>query len=120
MKNTHQIYLISDDCKLALSALGLGTAASTFCCMYCELPKDQFNDPKFMFEGGALRSFLRIEKLAQEYQQAVANHKGKTKLSSVPWKNCEYAPVCLPTDGQKDVFVIDCLCPMVNFCFLFR
>ena len=110
--------IVSDDCKLVLKALGLGTAASKHCCMYCELPKNKFGDPQFMYEGGTLRSFLRIENFAQEYQEAAAAHTGATKLSSAPWFNCEQPPLCMPTsDGQKDVLVIDCLCPPVIILF---
>ena len=105
---------ISDDCKIALEATGIGTAASIHCCMFCELPRDQFNNPEVMFVGGTLRSFANIEKKALEYQAEAAKHKGKQKLSSAPWQNCEGVPLCLPTDGQKDVLVIDCLCPMVS------
>ena len=108
-------WINTDDCKLALIALGLGAVGSTFNCMFCECPHDLFNHPDFVHEGGDLRSFKGCQELAKQYQEAVEKSKQKkTKLSSAPWKNCEHPPLCLPSNGDEDVFVIDALAPGVS------
>ena len=103
----------SDDCKLALTALGLGAVGSTFNCMFCECPHDSFDHPDFIHEGGDLRTFKGCTELARQYQQASEKSKLKTKLSSAPYKNCEHPPLCLPNNGDQDVHVIDALAPGV-------
>ena len=107
-------WINTDDCKLALEALGLGAVGSTYNCMFCECPHESFNHPDFVHEGGKLRSLKGCQELATQYQEAARQSTRKTKLSSAPFKNCEHPPICLPTNGNEDVFVIDALAPGVS------
>lgn len=102
------------DIKVVNCTCGLGSASSKHCCPFCELASDLFHHEDFIHEGGKLRSFKGIEKLALEYQAEAAKSTKAGKLSSAKWKNCEHVPICLPCDGNKDVLVIDCIAPMVS------
>ena len=54
------VYSYAFDMKLANRFLGLGTATSTFPCPWCELPKSQFAEQDFLFEGGEMRTLGSI------------------------------------------------------------
>ena len=100
------------DMKLALTYVGLSTAAAAFPCMYCECAKKDFADPKYLTTGGSLRSFRSIEEKAEEYQAKVAAHKGERKLSSKDFQNCEHKPLFDPEGLDKNSPVIHSCPPM--------
>ena len=83
-------YMSAFDLKLANAFMGLSTAASTYPCPWCELAKSDFAKPDCLLEGGQFRSLGSIREKALKFQAAKANHKGKTKLSSAQFKNCDF------------------------------
>ena len=56
------------------------------------MPKNDFNTD-FALEGGPLRTVGEIREYSADYQLALAEHTGKTKLSSANWFNSEHAPL---------------------------
>ena len=103
-------YSYAFDMKLANGFLGLGTAASTYPCPWCELPKSDFANPDLLFNGGKLRTLGSIREHAGKYQAAAENHTGKNKLSSAPFYSCEQVPLCEFDDDS--MLVLDLVPPM--------
>ena len=98
------------DMKFALTALGLGTGASTCPCPFCICKKDDFL--KYLFEGGELRTFKSISENARAYQRAKAAYTGKQHFSSAPWFNCENEPLLMPVGTSPSATVLSVLPPM--------
>ena len=73
--------------------VGVGRARSTYPCHYCIMPAKDFNKIEIMLKGGELRTLESIHENATRYQEAVKNYKGKVKLSSAPYFNCENTPL---------------------------
>ncbi len=80
------------DMKAANAFIGIGSASSTFPCTWCEMKKSDFGNEENMFTGGNLRTLGSIRENALIYHQALQGHKGKTKLSSANYLNCEHPP----------------------------
>lgn len=97
--------------KLANGFLGLGTAASTYPCPWCELAKSDFGKPELLFTGGKLQNLASIRENASKYQTAAANHTGKNKLSSASFYSCEQMPLC---DGENDSTLVLDLVPSME------
>ena len=83
----------TNDLSLTPIFLGIGPAMSTFPCHLCEMPRLEFGNPSEMLKGGDLRTIGSLYRNSSGYQEALRNHKGKAKLSSAPWKNCENKPL---------------------------
>ena len=99
-------YCPAMDLKLGLTFLGLGTAASSFPCPYCNLHKKDFSDPLHVCSGGVLRDFGSIERNAHGYQEAAAAHKGAQKLSSKEFESAEHSSIFDPEDVSSDSLVV--------------
>ena len=99
-------YCPAMDIKCGLTMLGLGTAASSFPCPYCNLHKKDFKDPAFVCSGGDLRDFGSIERNAHGYQEAAAAHKGAKKLSSKDFESAEHSSIFDPVDVSSDSLVV--------------
>ena len=56
------------------------------------MPKKDFNTDVEL-KGGELITMGDLRKNAEQYQLALSNYTGKTKLSSAPWYNCEHLPL---------------------------
>ena len=81
------------DYKCGSSVLGIGPASSAFPCPYCKMPSCQFiNDPTHCGEE-LLRTLGEIRQLASEYQAKAARSNAAKKLTSAPYKSCEYQPL---------------------------
>ena len=109
LTNLNAISFVSSvDMKMANCLLGLGTAASSYPCPWCEQPKSSFQKD---YQGGhQLRTFAAIKSEALRYQEAVKRHRGQTKLSSAAFLSCERLPLLLVQDDNHQV--IDVLPPM--------
>ena len=105
-------YVPCFDMKMALIFLGLGTAASTYPCLYCKKSKNDFADKDSICSGGQLRSFNGIAEHAQEYREAAAEHNGSKKLSSKDYFSSEHSPLYDPTELDKDSPVVHSIPPM--------
>lgn len=108
-------YINAFDMKLANAYIGIGTAASTYPCAWCELPKKDFNNKEHMYIGGKMRTLGEIRKNAKAYQEAAINHKKKTKLSSAEYLSCEHQPLC---NLQDSTLVLDVIPPMELHCHI--
>ena len=101
------------DMKCGLTCLGLGTAASKFPCMYCELSKDDFAHPDIEIQLGKLRDFGSIIRNAENYQKKVAKKPNrKTKLTSKNDFSCENTPLVNYSLITKDTLILDHAPPM--------
>ena len=108
------------DMKLGLVFMGLGTAASSFPCIWCKLAKKDFGDLSKMFTGGDLRTLQEIHDLAAKYLEEVQANPGATrKLSSKDYFSCEHAPLFNSELGDKlTKLVIELVPPMELHIFL--
>ena len=97
------------DMKLANTFLGLSTAASSHPCPWCEQGKKDFANKDTFLTGGKLRTLSSIRENSLKYQTAAEKHKGKQKLSSAAFFNCEQKPLC---DLDGTTLVLDVLPPM--------
>ena len=104
----------SVDMKMANCLLGLGTAASTYPCPWCEQPKKTFASD--LAGSYNLRSFASIKANAEKYMAAVEQYQGQSKLSSAKFLSCERLPLLIVPDD--DQLVIDALPPMELHLFL--
>ena len=105
-------YSLAMDMKLALTLLGLGTAASSHPCFFCDLHKDLFKALEHILKGGKLRSFAAIEAYAKEYAAAVEAHTGAKKLSSKEFKNCEHKSLFDLEELDENSLVVHYVAPM--------
>ena len=83
----------ANDILLSPNFVGVGRARSTYPCHYCIMPAKDFNKIEIMLKGGELRTLESIHENATRYQEALKNYKGKVKLSSAPYFNCENTPL---------------------------
>ena len=97
------------DMKAANSFLGVGTASSTYPCTWCHMKKVDFGKDELLFVGGTLRTLGSIRQNAKAYSKAVSKHKGKAKLTSAPYFNCEHPPIC---NKEDSTLVLDSVPPM--------
>ena len=109
-------YTPAFDMKLGLTFMGMGTAASTCPCLWCELPKKLFSNPTFLFKGGTLRTLKDIQDQAEAYLAACQAHKGARKLSSAEFKSCEKYPLFEPDVPDRVAllhkFIVEMIPPM--------
>ena len=106
-------YTPAFDMKCGLTFMGLGTAASSFPCMWCTLPKSKFGDKDVMFIGGEKRRLKDIQDLAADYLEANFLHTGDKKLSSQGFYSCENPPL-FESDLEDSLFkyVVQLVPPM--------
>ena len=96
----HGLFTYAFDLKLTLEWFGLGKSASTYRCARCIMPYTDFDSkeidengtPKYL-AGGQLRSLDFVKEQSDLYQAAKERHKGKSKLTSSPYFNCENTPI---------------------------
>ena len=117
MKKEHKLFTYAFDWKAAALFFGLGTAASTYPCLWCIMPKRDFaldlqldQDENPLLKGGPLRTIEHIRENAKLYNEAKANHTGKNKLPSIEWFSSEREPIDKNLPG--DCLVLDVLPPM--------
>ena len=107
------------DMKLGLMFMGLGTAASSYPCIWCTLAKKDFADLAKMFTGGELRTLQQIHDLAAMYLEEVQAHTGARKVSSKYYFSCEHAPLFESEKGNVLLkFIIEFIPPMELHIFL--
>ena len=114
----HKLFTFAFDWQLAAIFFGIGTAASTYPCLWCVMPKkdfaidlqiiDDFGD--LILKGGKLRSIGDLRKLAQRYNEAKAKHTGKNKLPSIDYFSVENEPI--DTTLPDETLVLHVLAPM--------
>ena len=59
-----------------------------------------------MLEGGKPRILGEIRRYSKFYQEAVKKHKGKNKLSSAEWFNCEHEPLVNAPDETEVLSIV--------------
>ena len=108
----HRLFTKAFDMKLNLVWHGLGTASSTYPCLYCLKKKINFADELTMLDGGELRTYGHIKENAEKYRLAKEKHTLKQKLSSAEWFNCEFPPI--DQDQFPDETLLLEVCPIMN------
>ena len=104
-------YCPAFDMKCGLTFLGLGTAASSYPCPYCNMHKDDFADKKLFCEGGELRDFASISKNATAYQEAAKAHKGAKKLSAKEFESAEHSSLFASDEVDPQSLVVESIPP---------
>ena len=94
------------DLKAANILMGIGTHSSTHPCVWCDMKKCDFSKIETLFDGGNLRTLGSVRKNAESYQKAVSLHKGKNKLSSAAFLNCEHMPISDKDDLTLILYLI--------------
>ena len=105
-RDRHKLFTKAFDIKMNLIWHGLGTASSTYPCLYCTKKKIHFADEATMLQGGTSRTYGLIRENAEKYRLAVEKHTGSQKLSSAEFFNCERPPVDDAPDETK--IIKDC------------
>ena len=112
-QKAYKLFTYSFDWKCAAVFFGLGPASSYYPCLWCIMPKKDFNSDTEL-QGGRLRTMKDIRENAEEFQLALSNYTRKTKLSSKNYFNCEHPP--LDYDLPDECTVLSVLPPMSLHC----
>ena len=90
------VHIEVDDLKAANTSFGIGASGSECPDVFCELPKQFFGDPDYLFEGGELRTMGSIRTNANNYDEKKKNwelRNLKTKCRSHTFASCENQPL---------------------------
>ena len=118
-------YCACMDLKCGLTFCGLGTAASTYRCPYCEMHYKDFKLQSEIFQelpGDDLRTFQSIFDNSAKYHEAAtvaaANPRRKNKLPTKDFKSCENVPLFNFDVFSKSMLVLEVFPPMELHTFL--
>ena len=100
------IHIEVDDLKAANTSFGIGASGSTCPDVFCDLPKNSFGDPDYLFEGGDLRTMESIRDNASNYEEKCKTWNKSTKYSSNTFKSCENQPLRKHEGGSILVLLI--------------